>query len=319
MHTKLVFSLVLAGLLGPGGAATGAGAAPSHQAARGSAPAGLDPEVIRRAAGIEPTVAPDGVVRLAWPRQDVSVVVDGVALRPAAGLSSWAAFTPTAVGAMMMGDTVVFEDEVDAAMDAAFANGLEVSALHNHFFFDRPKVYFMHLVGMGEPARLAAGVKAVWDAIRGVRRIAPTPALGFGGVATQAGALDASAIERIVGHPAPLQDGVAKVTLGREATMHGVRVGASMGLTTWAAFSGSDGLAAVDGDFILTADEVQPVLRALRRAGFHVVALHNHMIGETPTLYFTHYWATGHAGELARGFRAALDSQAAAGQREAGG
>jgi hypothetical protein len=310
-------TLVLAGILGIAGAATPAAAdAPSHLAAARSAPTSLDPEVIQRAAGMEPTTTPDGVVRLSWPRQEVAVMVDGVALRPAAGLTSWAAFAPVPSGALMMGDTVVFEDEVDAAMDAAFANGLEVSALHNHFFFDRPKVYFMHVGGRGEPARLASGVKAVWDAIRAVRRGAPTPSEGFGGATPASGAFDAPAIERLVGHPAAVQDGVVKVTIGREGALHGVRVGGSMGLTTWIAFSGSDALAAADGDLILSAGEVQPVLRSLRRASFHVVALHNHMIGESPTYYFTHFWAKGPAGDLARGFRAVLDSQAAAALEE---
>ena len=270
----------------------------------------LDPVSIGRAAGSEPSVAPDGVVRLSWPRTDVAVTVDGTSLRPSAGLSSWAALTAAPQGALLMGDTVVFEDEVDAAMDAAFANGLEVSGLHNHFFFDQPKVYFLHIGGSGEPARLAAGVRAVWDAIRNVRRVAPNPADSFGGPVPVVRAFDAAAIERIVGHPAAIQDGVAKVIIGRDAAMHGVRVGGSMGLTTWAAFSGSDTLAAIDGDFIMAAAEVQPVLHALRRAGFHIVALHNHMIGETPPLYFTHFWAKGSAAGLARGFRSVLDAQA---------
>ena len=104
-----------------------------------------------------------------------------------------------------------------------------------------------------------------------------------------------------------------KVTIGREGTMHGVKVGGSMGLTTWAAFSGSDELAAVDGDFIMTAAEVQPVLRALRKADIHVVALHNHMVGEQPPFYFTHFWGKGPAEDLAAGLKAALDAQKAAG------
>jgi hypothetical protein len=103
---------------------------------------------------------------------------------------------------------------------------------------------------------------------------------------------------------------VVKVTIGRDGRMHGVRVGGSMGLTTWAAFSGSDQLAAVDGDFIMTAAEVQPVLRALRRSGIHIVALHNHTIGERPAFYFTHFWGKGPARELARGVKSALDAQA---------
>jgi hypothetical protein len=213
---------------------------------------------------------------------------------------------------MLMGDTVVFEDEVDAVMDAAFASGLEVTGLHNHFFFDRPRVFFLHLGGHGDPTALAAGIAAVREAIRGVRARTPVPAERFGGPTPVAGTLDATALGALIGHPATLQDGVAKVTIGREATMHGVRVGGSMGVTTWIAFSGSTDLAAADGDFVMSAAEVQPVLRALRAGGFHVVALHNHMIGETPALYFVHFWGKGRAEDLARAFRATLDAQQAA-------
>jgi len=116
-------------------------------------------------------------------------------------------------------------------------------------------------------------------------------------------------IEKTLGHKSETQQGVVKVTIGRDGAMHGVKVGGSMGLTTWAAFSGNDELAAVDGDFIMTAQEVQPVLRALRKAGIHVVALHNHMIGEQPAFYFTHFWGKDRINTLANGIKAALDAQ----------
>jgi hypothetical protein len=273
----------------------------------------LDPERIAAAAGTKATTTPDGVVRLAWARSDVPVKVDGMPLKPFAGLGSWAAFTAAPHGAMVMGDTVVFQDEVTPAMDAAFAHGLEVTGLHNHFLHDEPKVFFMHVGGRGKPEELAAGVKAVWDAIKQVRADRAAPATAFGGKVPEGGSLDAAAIEQALGK-AQVQDGVVKVTIGREGTMHGVKVGGSMGLTTWAAFSGGDDLAAVDGDFIMTAAEVQPVLRALRKAGIHVVALHNHMVGEQPAYYFTHFWGKGPARELARGLRSALDAQKAAAQ-----
>jgi hypothetical protein len=271
----------------------------------------LDPASIGKAAGVEAKAQPDGVVKIAWSRKDVPVTVDGMRLSPAAGLGSWAAFTAMGNQAMVMGDTVVFQDEMDAAMDAAFAHGLQVTGLHNHFFYDQPRVYFMHIGGDGSPTQLAMGVKAVWDAIKAVRAAHPQPADGFGGPTPSPGAMNAEAIAKIVGHPAPVTDGVAKVTIGTEGQMHGQAVGASMGLTTWAAFSGRDELAAVDGDFIMRANEVRPVLMALRKAGIHIVALHNHMMGETPNLYFTHFWGKGKTADLAHGFRAALDAQAA--------
>jgi hypothetical protein len=273
-------------------------------------PASLDAKAIGEASGATATPAPDGVVRIGWARTDVSVTVDGVKLPPAAGLGSWAAFAPMATGAMVMGDTVVFEDEVDTAMDAAFAHGLTVTALHNHFSHDTPKVYFMHIGGEGQAETLAVGVKAVWGAIRAVRSTHSQPATGFGGATPTPGHVDADAVSKIVGQPATDSQGVAKITIGRTGTMQGMAVGGSMGLTTWAAFSGSDALAAMDGDFIMTAEEVQPVLHALRKAGVHIVAVHSHMLGEQPNFYFTHFWSTGKAQDLARAFRAALDAQA---------
>ncbi len=299
--TKLAGTVIIAGGL------LGAGHLALAQDGRG-----LDAEKIGAAANTKATTTKDGVIRIAWPRKDVPVKVDGMPLKPFAGLGSWAAFSKAPHGAMAMGDTVVFQDEVTPAMDAAFAAGLEVSGLHNHFFFDEPKVYFMHIGGQGDPEKLARGVKAVWDAIKKVRSERGAPAGRFPGDSPAGdGTVDAAPIERIVGHKGEAQDGVVKVTIGREGTMHGVKVGGSMGLTTWAAFSGSDELAAIDGDFIMTAEEVQPVLRALRKGGLHVVALHNHMVGEQPPFYFTHFWGKGPAEGLAKGFKGALDAQAA--------
>src|SRR5436190_21911298 len=149
-------------------------------AARAQAQHELDNQRIAAAAGTKATVK-DGVVRIEWPRDDVSVKVDRMSLKPFAGLGSWAAFTAAPHGAMMMGDTVVFQDEVTPAMDAALASGLEVTALHNHFFFDEPKVFFMHIGASGEPEKLAASVKSVWDAIKKVRSSRSAPATDFGG------------------------------------------------------------------------------------------------------------------------------------------
>src|SRR5688572_13808617 len=144
-------------------------------------PAPLDADKIGTAAGAKASTTPDGVVRIGWPRTDVKVTVDGMPLKPFAGLGSWAAFAPAKHGAMVMGDTVVFQDEVTPAMDAAFAGGLEVTGLHNHFFYDEPKVYFMHIGGSGPPEKLAAAVKGVWDAIKKVRADRPQPATRFPG------------------------------------------------------------------------------------------------------------------------------------------
>src|SRR5436190_9865274 len=140
--------------------------------------------------GIKATTTPDGVVRVAWPRKEVSVQVDGLSMRPFMGLGTWAAFQNGHNGAMLMGDTVLFQDEVNPAIDAAFANGLQVTALHNHFFFDEPKVYFMHIGGHGDADKLAHAVKAVWDAAKRVRESNPQPATHFSGSPPQYGKLD---------------------------------------------------------------------------------------------------------------------------------
>ena len=292
----------------PAGPAAAPAAPSTTQSSRPVPP--LDASGLATALGAELKEQAGGVLKASWPRKEVKVAVDGIPLAPPAGLSSWAAFQPTADGAMLMGDTVVFEDEVSPAIDAAFARGLEVTALHNHFFFDEPKVYFMHIGGHGDAAQLAAGVKAVWDAVKAVRAARKQPADRFGGARVAKGALDAKALEGALGHPLEVNGGVAKATIGREGTMHGVRVGGPMGLTTWIAFSGSDNGAAVSGDVIMTAEEVQPVLRALRQNDLHIVALHNHMVGGEPFFYFVHFWGKGKAIDLAGGFKKVLEAQA---------
>jgi len=256
--------------------------------------------------GVKATTTPDGIVRVAWLRKEVQVQVDGLPMRPFMGLGTWAAFQKMGDGAMLMGDTVVFQDEVNPAIDAAFASGLEVTALHNHFFYDEPKVYFMHIGGSGDADKLAKGVKAVWDAIKKVRAENPQPAARFAGDVPKHGKLDGQKLSDIIGANGELQDEVYKITIGRDAEMNGMKFGGSMGLTTWAAFAGTDGLAAVDGDFAMTTDEVQPVLKALRAAKINIVALHNHMNGETPSIYFTHFWGKGKAADLAKGIQSAV-------------
>lgn len=265
--------------------------------------------IIAAAAGREATLSAEGIVRLAWQRGDVAVIVDGMALKPPAGLGSWAAFKPAGANVVVMGDTVVFEDEITPALDAALAHGLEVTALHNHFVFDDPAVLFMHIGGSGDAAKLATGVKAMWDAITDVRQRYPTPQQRFSGGVPQAGSLDAAALEAVIGIPGSVNDGVVKFTFGRDAEINGVTVGGAMGLSTWAAFSGDQDFAAVSGDFIMAPEEVQTVLRALRAYGVHIVALHNHMTSTEPAFHFLHFWGKGPALQLAQAIRAAIDSQ----------
>jgi hypothetical protein len=279
---------------------------------RNCAACDLDAENIAEILGVKATTTPDGVVRAGWPRKDVAVKVDGRPMRPFMGLGTWAAFQQDGEMSMVMGDTVCFEDEVNPAIDAALENGLEITALHNHFFFDEPRVYFLHIGGTGCPDELAKGVRAVWDAVKEVRTAAPQPATRFPGDSPSYGKLATDRLAEIVGVKGTLEDEVFKITIGRAAEMNETKFGGSMGLTTWAAFAGTDDAAVVDGDFAMTGNEVQPVLKALRHEGINIVALHNHMIGEEPAIYFTHFWGKGTAAKLAQGIRHALDAQAAA-------
>lgn len=249
------------------------------------------------------------VYKVTKPRTDVQVKVDGWQMPPFMGLTSWAAFTPAHGQVMMMGDTVVFEDEVNPAMSAAFEAGLEVTALHNHFFFDEPKVYFMHIGGMGDEARLAEGVKHVYDKIAEIRKANPVPQSQFPGDIPVKSNINGEALAAILGVKGESKDGMYKMSIGRSSAMHGAEIGNAMGVNTWAAFAGTDEQAVVDGDFAMLKEEMQPVLRTMRKGGINVVAIHQHMTDDEPHYFFMHYWGKGKAADLARVIRNALDVQ----------
>jgi hypothetical protein len=203
---------------------------------------------------------------------------------------------------MVMGDMVLTEDQVNPVMSTALDNGLEVTALHNHFLGESPRVMFMHIGGSGSVEQLAGAVGKVLARIK--EPGTPLPHADIDPTRTQ---LDAEALARILGHRGDLSGGVYKVTIGRNAHMHGHPIGSTMGVNTWAAFSGTNNQAVVDGDFAMTESELQPVLKALRHADILIVAIHQHMTGEEPRIVFLHYWGIGRAEDLARGLRAALD------------
>jgi hypothetical protein len=246
----------------------------------------------------------EGVYKVTFPRTDVKIVVDGWTMPPFMGLGTWAAFTPTKDGAMVMGDTVLFEDEVNAAMSAALDNGLNVTALHNHFFFDHPKVYFMHIEGEGAVDKLADAVKKVYDAAKQIRAANPRPKDSFGAARLpEKSSITAAPLNEIFGAQGESKDGMVKFTFGRPATMHGVKIGKDMGVNTWAAFAGSDNNAVVDGDFAVTEDELQAVLKSLRKDKINIVAIHQHMTHEEPRMMFFHYWGRGRAKDLAEALK----------------
>jgi len=275
------------------------------------APAGLDTAAIEQATGLKGQLIPEeNVFKVGKPRTDVKIQVDQWTMPPFMGLGSWAAFTPGHDGLVMMGDTVVFEDEVNPVMSAALDAGLEVTALHNHFFFDDPKVYFMHIGGHGDAKALGAGVKKVYDKIAEIRAANPVPGKSFAGSIASPSSITSAPLETALGVKGQANQGMFKVVIGRSATMHGLPVGKEMGINTWAAFAGSDDQAFVDGDFAMLANELQPVLRAMRKEGINIVAIHQHMSHEQPRYFFLHYWGKGKAGDLAQSLRRVLDAQA---------
>jgi hypothetical protein len=249
----------------------------------------------------------EGAFKVSVPRSDLSITAAGVRLTPPMGLTSWAAFKRAGAHTMVMGDTVLLEDQVNPVMRVALDNGLEVTALHNHFFWDTPKVMFMHIGGMGDAAKLAAAVGKVFAKIKdtsGGKGEVPTA-----NIDPAKTSLAPDKIEAILGTKGELKDGVYKVVIGRTAKMHGAEIGNTMGVNTWAAFAGTDDRAVVDGDFAMLETELQRVLKALRGAGINIVAIHQHMTGESPRVMFLHYWGVGSTSALAKGLKAALDVQ----------
>jgi len=253
----------------------------------------------------------ENVFKISKPRTDVKIEVDKWTMPPFMGLTSWSAFTPAHDGqVLMMGDIVLFEDEVNPVMSAAFDAGLGVTGLHNHFFFDEPKVYFMHISGMGTASQLASGVNKIYDKVTEIRAAKPNPTTEFPKTIARQSKITAAPLEAIFGMKGDSNNGMFKVTIGRDATMHGVKVGKEMGINTWAAFAGSDTEAVVDGDFVMLEDELQPVLKILRAGGINIVAIHQHMTYEQPRCLFMHYWGKGSAQGLAEIVKKALDVQA---------
>lgn len=272
----------------------------------------LDTVKIERLTGLKGSLSKEeNVFKVSKPRSDVKIQVDKWAMPTFMGITSWAAFTPAHNGqAMMMGDTVVFEDEVNPAMSTALNAGLEVTALHNHFFFDQPKVYFMHISGMGSVDQLATGVKKVYDKIAEIRASRPTPATAFPETIANDNNITSAPLEAAFGMKGQTHNGMFKVVIGREAKMNGIVVANQMGVNTWAAFAGSDDEAVVDGDFAVLEGELQPILKTMRAEDINIVAIHQHMTQEQPHYLFLHYWGKGKAVDVAKSIKKALKVQA---------
>jgi hypothetical protein len=246
------------------------------------------------------------VLKVNIPRNDLKVTVKGVNTPTPFGFGGWLALSKGTGGMdVMMGDLVLTEDEVNPVMSALLDNGLDVTALHNHFFWEQPRIFYMHVHGHGQAAELARKVKPAVDLIG--KGAAPAPATA---PATPATTLDTAKIAQVVGTAGEQNGAVYKITIGRDdlkITEMGAPINARMGLNTWAAFVGTNQNAAIAGDIAMVATEVTPVLKALRKNGLDVVAIHHHMTDTQPTVFFLHYWGTGPVDKLAAGFKAAVN------------
>ena len=247
------------------------------------------------------------VLKVNIPRNDLNVTVANVKTPTPFGFGGWVAMTKGTGGMhLLMGDLVLTQDEVNPVMSALLDNGLEVTALHNHFFFEEPRIFYMHVHGHGTPADLARNLKPALDLIgKGAARPVPTT----GGSAVSGAKLDTAKLAQIVGTPGEQSGDVYKITIGRDdlkLTEMGAPINARMGLNTWAAFVGTTENAAIAGDVAMLASEVTPVLKTLRKNGLQVVAIHHHMTQTQPTIFFLHYWGTGPADKLASAFKAAV-------------
>src|SRR5713226_8445969 len=255
----------------------------------------------------------DNVLKVNIPRNDLSITVAGVKTPTPFGFGGWVALTKGTGGMdVMMGDLVLTQDEVNPVMSALLENGLEVTALHNHFFWEEPRIFFMHIHGYGKALDLAKRVKPALDLIP--RPPAPAPAATSPAVPAEP-AFNLIALDNIVGSKGEALGSVYKFTLGRDELNlkeHGAAINARMGLNSWAAFAGNEDDAQVAGDIAMREGEVNAVLKALRSHGLNVVAIHHHMLDTQPTVIFLHYWGRGPASKLAVGFRAALDQLGAA-------
>lgn len=267
----------------------------------------LDTAAIERVMGFKGKVQA-GELKFTIPQNDLEIWVDSFKIIPAMGLGTWVAFTPMDREAMIMGDVVVTESDLKPVQAEIIRQGLTISAIHNHFVRNHPNVMYMHLGGSGEAVALATKVRAVLDRVKESRGL--DPATGKASNGSVDNSIDRGALDAILGYSGELTKGVYKYTIGRpdvNLLEHGKKISSFLGFNTWAAFQGSPEHAAVAGDFAMLENEVAPVIKQLVEHGMEVVAVHNHMVHETPRIFFLHYWGVGKAVDLAKGLKAALD------------
>jgi len=269
----------------------------------------VDWDKVDAALGRKTAVVAGDVHRYGFPRSDLSVTLDGVAIKPALALGGWVAFKPVHGGAMVMGDLVLLETEINPVMSKLIDAGVDITAVHNHLLRANPATFYMHIGGHGDPAKLAA---AIHDAL-GASKTPLTPPAPAG--SQPAIDLDTAQLDQIIGAKGQANGGVYQIGVPRRdpITANGMAMGPAgpLGLATGVGFQPTGGgKAAITGDFVLLGEEVNPVIKALRANGIEVTALHSHMLDEQPRLFFMHFWANDDAIKLARGLRAALDKTA---------
>jgi hypothetical protein len=265
----------------------------------------LDTTTIARITGMK-GAGKNGEYKITVPQNDLHVVVDGFKITPPMGLGSWAAFTPCGDTAMVMGDIILTETDLKPVQQEVIRQGFAITAIHNHFIRNRPAVMYMHIDGRGTVSDLSGKVKAIFDRVKASRGADPAVGKGDSVVNT----ISVAMLDSIIGQKGEMTKGVYKYTIGRpdvHLSEHGIPVSTFMGFNTWAAWQGTPEKAAVAGDFTMLEHEVAPVIKALVESGIEVVAVHNHMVHETPKIFFLHYWGVGRAEQLAKGLRDALN------------
>lgn len=289
--------------------ATLVGCATGHseqQQAHGTAQAATaDWKAVEQAMGRSGARQPGDVYRFSMPRGDLKVTAKGVEIKPALALGSWAAFKMMDKGAMVMGDIVMTEDEVNPVISRLQQGGIEQTAVHHHITGESPRILYVHIGGHGDPVKLAETIKSALALTK-----TPAPAPPGGQEQPSEIAIDTKQIEQVLGYSGKINGGVFQVTAPRaeKITEAGMDVPPSMGTGTAMNFQPTgSGKAAITGDFVMLASEVNPVIRALRENGIEVTSLHNHMLNDEPRLFFMHFWANDDAVKLARGLKAALD------------
>jgi len=277
----------------------------SSAAAQNEEASALDWDAVGEAMGKEGERMAGDVYRINMPRSDLSVTSQGVDIKPGLALGSYAAFKQTGENeAMVMGDLVLTEDEYNPVIDRLQQGGIEQTAIHKHLLDESPAIWWTHIHGQGDPVALAQTIRAALD-------LSGTPLSESDGGSSEDLGLDTEQLDDIIGHTGKTEGGVYKYNIGRAeevTTQDGTSLNAPMGVATAINFQPTgEGRAAINGDFVMTAEEVNPVIRALRQNGIEVVSLHNHGLDEEPRLFYMHFWANDDAQALAQGLRAALD------------